>query len=175
MTATEFNHSFIGFFQILQNYAFKLTNNREDAYDLVQETAYKALKNREKFRENTNLKAWLMTIMKNIFINDYRKKSKRNTILDNSEDQYMLEKFGPTLENQAGTTIAMEELQKIINNLENDIKVPFVMHYEGFKYQEIADHLGIPLGTVKSRIFIARQSLKNSVLKRFGSLAVAMN
>ena len=175
MTKAEFNSNFIHFFKILHNYAYKLTNNMDDALDLVQETAYKAFKNREKFRENNNLKAWLMTIMKNIFINDYRKKSKRNTILDNSEDQYMLEKFGPSIDNFAQNEITMKELFNIINELENEVKIPFMMHYEGYKYQEIADHLGIPLGTVKSRIFFARQELKRKILRKYDSLEVAMN
>ncbi len=175
MTISEFNNSFLNLNTLLRGFAYNLTNNWEDAVDLVQETAYRALKNREKFQDNTNFKAWVLTIMKNIFINDYRRKSKRNTIFDNSEDQFMINNLGPTTENTAGSSIMMDELTAMVRELKDEIKIPFLMHYEGYKYQEIADHLDLPLGTIKSRIFFARKELKEKVLSRYESLELIMN
>ncbi len=151
----------------LSNFAFKLTRNREESKDLYQETAYRALVNKDKFRVGTNLKAWLFTMMRNIFINNYRKKMKRNTILDSTDNNFYLNSGGPTIVNDADSSIMMNELQGLVNKLEDNIRVPFMMHYYGYKYQEIAEQLDLPLGTIKSRIFFARQELKNAVLKNY--------
>jgi len=152
---------------VLLNFALKLTRNQEEAKDLYQETAYRALINKDKFRAGTNLKAWLFTIMRNIFINNYRKKLKKNTILDSTDNQYYLNAAGPTISNLAGSSIMMGELQDIVDQLDESIRTPFMMHYYGYKYQEIAQHLSLPLGTVKSRIFFARKELKQTILKNY--------
>lgn len=152
---------------LLQAFAYKLTKNMDDAKDLFQETAYRALTNEDKFRPGTNLKAWLFTIMRNIFINNYRKKVKSNTIFDATDNLYYLNSGGASTGNGAESSILMEELQGMVDSLDDSIRVPFVMHYYGYKYQEIAEQLNLPLGTVKSRIFFARKELKNMVEKRY--------
>ena len=101
--------------------------------------------------------------MNNIFINNYRKKVKANTIMDSTDNMFYINSGSTVIANEADSNIMMDELTKMINNLEETMRVPFLMHYQGFKYQEIADHLELPLGTVKSRIFFARKELKRNV------------
>ena len=167
MTSLEFSNSLDGYSTLLRSFAYNLTKNGEEAKDLYQETAFKAYKNLDKFREGTNLKAWLLTIMRNIFINQYRQKSKASTIIDDTKDYYYINSGRSAIANAGESNILVEELRGMVASLENGIKVPFLMHYEGFKYQEIAEHLDIPLGTVKSRIFFARRELKEAILKKY--------
>jgi len=169
MTKSDFNNSFYTLTPSLQSFAYNLTKDSEEAKDLYQETAFRAMTNRDKFKAGTNLKAWLFTIMKNIFINNYRKKSKANTIMDNTDNLYFLNSSENSIVNGAGTNIMMDELNTMIKNLEESIRVPFEMHYVGFKYQEIADKLELPLGTVKSRIFFARKELKRQIKGQYGN------
>ena len=153
----------------LNSFAYNLTKSSEDAQDLFQETAFRALTNKEKFRPGTNFKAWMFTIMKNIFINNYRKKVKANTIIDSTENLFYLNSGKTAIHNLAGSNMLMNELTKMVDDLDVAIKVPFMMHYEGFKYQEIADELELPLGTVKSRIFFARKALKAAIKANYGN------
>jgi RNA polymerase sigma-70 factor, ECF subfamily len=157
---------------LLHSFAYNLTKNGEDAKDLFQETAFRALTNRDKFRPGTNFKAWLFTIMKNIFINNYRKKVKANTIMDSTDNLYYINSGSVVISNQAESNIMMKELKRMIEELDESTKIPFLMHYHGYKYQEIADHLDLPLGTVKSRIFFARKELKDVIHKRYESDSV---
>ncbi len=152
----------------LNSFAYNLTKSTEDAQDLFQETAFRALTNKEKFRPGTNFKAWMFTIMKNIFINNYRKKVKANTIIDSTENMFYLNSGKTAIHNLASSNMLMDELTGMIDSLDDAIKVPFMMHYEGFKYQEIADELELPLGTVKSRIFFARKALKAAIKANYG-------
>lgn len=168
MSAANFDQNFIKLESSLRSFAYNLTKNEEDAHDLYQETALRAVSNREKFNPGTNFKAWLFTIMKNIFINNYRKKVKKNTIIDSTENMYFLNSGSVVISNDAGANILMNELNKMINSLEDSIRVPFMKHFEGFKYQEIADELELPLGTVKSRIFFARKALKQKIKAHYG-------
>ena len=175
MNKLEFNNSFNNLTPSLKSFAYNLTKDNEEAKDLYQETAFRAITNRDKFRAGTNLKAWLFTIMKNIFINNYRKKSKTKTIMDSTDNMFFLNSSDTIINNGAGTNIMMEELHSMIKNLDNSIKVPFEMHYVGYKYQEIADQLGLPLGTVKSRIFFARKELKNQIKSQYGNYTTIRN
>ncbi len=170
MSSLEFHFRLDQLSTILNGFAYNLTKNLEDAKDLCQETAYRALINRDKFMIGTNFKAWIFTIMKNIFINNYRKKVKANTIFDSTDNQFFINSGSVTVRNAAESDIMMQELTQMVVNLDDSIKVPFVMHYEGFKYQEIADELDLPLGTVKSRIFFARKELKNKINRRYDGL-----
>ncbi len=167
MTALEFYNNFDKMTPVLNSFAYNLTKSIEDAKDLYQETAFRAMTNREKFRVGTNFKAWLFTIMKNIFINNYRKKVKANTIMDSTDNNYYINSGNVAISNKAGSNIMVAELKGMISNLDESIKVPFMMHYSGYKYQEIADYLELPLGTVKSRIFFARKELKSLIEKRY--------
>ena len=172
MSTLEFNAEFAAMTQILERFAFKLTRNSEEAQDLFQETAYRAMSNRDKFRPGTNFKAWLLTIMKNIFINNYRKKTKANTIIDSTDNLYYINSGSTVIKNNAESNIMMDELEGMIESLDDTLKVPFEMHYVGYKYQEIADKLRLPLGTVKSRIFFARKALKEMIDARYGDVVI---
>lgn len=163
MSGMEFTHRYNEMESLLYAFAVKLTKNEEDANDLLQETAYKAFKYRKMYRPQTNIKAWLMTIMRNTFINEYRRRKRRQTINDKTENSYFIDSGGLTTENEGERNVLMNEIKEKIESLEDLIRVPFIMHFNGFKYEEIAEQLGIPLGTVKSRIFFARKRLKNMI------------
>ncbi len=168
MSTLEFNSKMDGLTALLHSFAYNLTKNVEDAKDLYQETAFRALSNRDKFQPGTNFKAWIFTIMKNIFINNYRKKVKANTILDTTDNQFYLNSGSHATGNAAEGSMMLKELSGMVADLDDSIRVPFMMHFEGYKYQEIADELHLPLGTVKSRIFFARKELKERILVSFG-------
>lgn len=168
MSAISFSSQIHELSGLLQAFAYKLTKNFEDSKDLFQETAFRALTNEDKFRQGTNLKAWLFTIMRNIFINNYRKKVKANTILDSTDNLHYLNAGSKAVGNAAESDITMEELRKMVDALDDSIRVPFMMHYYGYKYQEIAEQLELPLGTVKSRIFFARKELKDQIAVKYG-------
>lgn len=169
MTAIEFNQQLVNQRTSLRNFAYSLTLNSEEAQDLVQETYLKALKYRDKFADATNLKAWLYTIMKNTFINTYRRSVKTRQIITQTEDLSVVRPLrgsnGPDAESQ----INAKQINKAIEALDDDYKIPFTKYYDGFKYKEIADELDLPIGTVKSRIFLARKKLMEE-LKDFAHL-----
>jgi RNA polymerase sigma-70 factor (ECF subfamily) len=164
----EFNSNLSVLTSILHSFAYNLTKNVEDAKDLYQETTFRALSNRDKVQPGTNVTAWMFTIMKNIFINNYRKKVKANTILDSTDNQFYLNSATHAAPNSAEGGIMLKELNGMVEVLDDSVRVPFLMHFEGFKYQEIADELHLPLGTVKSRIFFARKELKEKILAHYG-------
>ena len=165
MTALEFNYQVTNFSGKLKSFAISLTQDRDDAQDLFQETILKALKYRDKFVDPTNLKAWLYTIMRNTFINEYRRNKISKTMIDSSPNSFLLNSVAqPTI--AAEMNLNVDEIKKEINELEDEYKIPFQLFVDGFKYKEISDDLNLPIGTVKSRIFIARQKLM-SKLNRF--------
>ncbi len=168
MSASDFNIQFQERALMLNSFAFSLTRNGEDARDLFQETAFRAFKNIEKFSAGTNLNAWLMTIMKNIFINNYRRRNRQKTTLDGTDNQFYINTGEKTAINEGGSKVMMEELETLVEELDEPLRIPFQMHHEGYKYQEIADKFELPLGTVKSRIFFARKELKSKLEKRYG-------
>jgi len=172
---TDFHTQLDSMSVLLHSFAFNLTKNTEDAKDLYQETAYRAITNMDKFRPGTNFKAWLFTIMKNIFINNYRKKAKANTIVDSTDNLYYINSTVDAIANRAESSMMMKELVTLIEKLDDSIRVPFLMHYQGYKYQEIADYLDLPLGTVKSRIFFARKELKDLIGKRYTDMALDLD
>lgn len=155
-----FKTSVLGMQGNLLSFALKLTANREEAKDLVQDTTLKALRNEGKYVENTNFKGWMLTIMRNIFINNYRKNARENTMVDSSEDLFHLNLCQESgIETPEGA-FACNEISAIIEGFSRDYREPFSMHVAGYKYEEIAERLEMPLGTVKSRIFFARKKLQ---------------
>lgn len=163
MTAKEFNYQVNEFTHDLRPHAMRFAKNEEKANDLIQDTIYKALSNRHRFRLGTNLKAWLYTIMKNTFITGYQKKSRRNEFVDNTQNQHYINDLNNTIENYGENKFVLNDIQKALDNLEDTFKTPFMMYFRGFKYLEIADKLDIPIGTVKNRIHIARKELKSDL------------
>jgi len=168
MTNFEFSHKVNLHYSPLRGYALKLTQDHEDANDLVQETMLKAFKNKDKFEEGTNLKGWLYTIMKNIFINNYRRMVKGNIFTDDTEGQFYINQASFTAKNEGERNLVMKELNAAIDELAENLKTPFLMSFEGYKYEEIAEQLNVPLGTVKIRIHVARQRLMER-LKDYGT------
>lgn len=160
MTALEFGYTIESLTPSLKPFALKLTKDREDANDLLQETIVKAYTNREKFAEGTNLKAWMYTIMKNTFITNYQRMMRRNTFIDTTDNLHFINSSDSQITNKAINGFAMDDISEAIENLQDVYKVPFMMHFTGFKYHEIAEKLEIPIGTVKNRIHIARKELK---------------
>jgi RNA polymerase sigma factor (sigma-70 family) len=163
MTAREFNSQLTNLQNNLQYFATTLTGNTEDANDLMQDTYLKALKNREKYQDDTNLKAWTFTIMKNTFINNYRKNRNINSIMDNTDDVYNMNIQCKSEFPSPDSEYQIKEIHSKIAKLNETQRTPFEMYHSGYKYHEIADELNISIGTVKSRIFLSRQKLMDSL------------
>ena len=144
-------------------FAMILTANRDDAQDLLQETTLKALDNSGKYIDNVNFKGWVLTIMRNIFINNYRRIIRNQTIIDQTEDLYHLNLSQDSGFDTPEGAFTVKEINKAINSLNEDLKLPFSLYLSGYRYNEIAETLDLPLGTVKSRIFFARQELQSSL------------
>lgn len=144
----------------LLRFAYKLTADREDANDLLQETSLKALDNEDKYQPQTNFKGWIYTIMRNIFINNYRRVAREQAFADTAHTYSRTDRpHAPGAEN-AETAYDLREMHRVVNALPPTYRIPFSMHVAGFKYREIAERLSLPIGTVKSRIFFTRQKLR---------------
>ncbi len=165
MSAAEFNELLLGNANPLRPFAVNLTHDQETAKDLFQETLYKALANQDKYSTGTNIKAWLFTIMRNIFINDYRRRSKQRTIFDNGTNEILINSGKIIACNGGENSLQMNEIQKAIYQLPQVFKIPFLLYYEGYRYDEISKSLNEPLGTIKSRIHFARKLLKEKLIR----------
>lgn len=171
MTTLQFNDRLLSLQDKLMYFALSLTANDEEARDLLQETTLKALTYRKQFVANTNFKAWVFTIMKNTFINNYRRNQKtRNTFdaTDNGFRHAYHKNYAPETPEMVQSVI---EMNNYVEELEDEFRIPFRMHYDGYKYKEIAKELELPIGTVKSRIFFTRKKLQNMLRDSEGSYA----
>lgn len=148
------------------NFALTLTTNREEAKDLLQETTLRVLNNKEKYYENVNFKGWVFTIMHNIFVNNYRKIVRTQTVVDQTENLYYLNLPQDSGFDTPEGAYTIAEINRAIDTFSDDYKKPFSMHVSGYKYEEIAQSLSLPIGTVKSRIFFARKRLQE-ILKDY--------
>ena len=144
----------------LLNFAYILTSNHDDAHDLLQDTTLKALDNEDKYVDNINFKGWVFTIMRNIFINNYRKAVRSGVVTDRSEDLYQLNLPQDSGFETPDGALSVKDIYAAVDSFGDDYKVPFSMYIAGYKYAEIADSTGLPLGTIKSRIFFARKRLQ---------------
>ncbi len=156
----SFQSRLLGLQGNLLNFAYQLTTNREQAEDLLQDTTLKALDNEDKYVDNVNFKGWIFTIMRNIFINNYRRIARSATVIDQTEDLYHLNLSQDSGIDSPEGSYTAAEITAAINEFPEKYRVPFTMHVAGYKYNEIADEMGLPLGTIKSRIFFARQELQ---------------
>ena len=163
MTQVQFNNALMSLSDKLHYYALSLTSDSEKANDLLQETFLKALTYRDKFAQNTNFKAWIYTIMKNTFINDYRRGIKTKNTFEGSVSDYHMTTSRDKVYPSPDSLYSTREINRTIQELEDDYRIPFTMFLEGYKYKEIADELNLPLGTVKSRIFFTRKKLEKSL------------
>ena len=165
MSTIEFNRLLLSNSDYLKPFAITLTRDTETAKDLLQETMYRALANKEKYNFGTNIRAWLYTIMRNIFINDYRRKDKQNTVFDSTLNDFLLNYNQSTVANKAETNLEMKNIQAAVYQLPEIFRNPFMLYFEGYKYHEIAILLTEPLGTIKSRIHFARKLLKEQITR----------
>lgn len=165
MSTAEFNTLLLSNADFLKPFAITLTKDTETAKDLFQETMYRAIANQEKYHVGTNIKAWLYTIMRNIFINHYRRRMKQHTIFDNSSNDFLLNYQQSATVNQAESDLRVKDIHKAIHRLPDLFRKPFLLYFEGFKYFEIAEMLQEPLGTIKSRIHFARKMLKAQIAR----------
>lgn len=161
MGITAINDKINNIESILRAFSLKLTGNRVDADDLYQDTALRIMANSDKYKEGTNFKAWAITIMRNIFINNYRKKVRRGVMLDQTDNNYFIDSGSKVVRNEGESNASYKEMLAMVSALPQEFKEPFWMAYKGYKYDEIAEKLEAPLGTIKSRIFFARKKLKN--------------
>ena len=163
MKSLSFRKDLIGVQEELLRFAYKLTANREEANDLLQDTSLKALDNEDKYTAETNFKGWIYTIMRNIFINNYRKALRDQTYVDQTDNQFYLNQNIDIEGDSTEGSYDLKEMRRIVNALPKEYRIPFSMYVSGFKYREIADKLGLPLGTVKSRIYFTRQKLQEEL------------
>ena len=160
MASNNFQNRLLALQSNLLNFAYMLTSNRDDAYDLLQDTTLKALENEDKYAENTNFKGWVFTIMRNIFINNYRRTQRAATVVDTTENLYHLNISQDSGIEAPEQSFHASEITEAIDSFADEYRIPFQMHVAGYKYNEIAEHMNLPLGTVKSRIFFARKKLQ---------------
>lgn len=164
MTRKDFNETLALHSDFLKPYAHSLTKNTGDADDLYQETLFRALMNTDKFKPGTNLKAWLYAIMRNIFINDYRRRKQFGKTGGVSE-QMMLHNGHINLDNTGWNSVRLQEVKKAVENLPDAYRESFELYCMGFKYRDIAGILEEPLGTIKSRIHFARKILVSKLVR----------
>jgi RNA polymerase sigma-70 factor (ECF subfamily) len=167
MDSVDFVNKFNALESKLYAFAYKLTKDDSKAKDLVQEAAFKAYKNLARFKPGTNFKAWISTILRNTFINNYRRKKVRNitsepvsTIMHKVDSEHYTD-------NEGVVNVETQELYSIIQDLKPKYRQPFIMQYKGYEYSEIAEKMDIPVGTVKSRLFVARKKLQAAVRSRY--------
>lgn len=161
-TKREFEEKILEHIDSLYNLAFRLTQNKHDAEDLVQEAVLRAYRNFAKFEEGTNFKAWVITILRNIFINEYRKRMKEPGMIDFEEvsDFISLPEISGAQEE-----IFSEVIKSAIDKLPEELRTTIILFFvEDFSYKEISKIMDVPLGTVMSRLYTARQMLKKRLL-----------
>lgn len=163
MINRQFQEKLLALQTNMLNFAYMLTSNKDDAYDLLQDTTLKALDNEEKYTENTNFKGWVFTIMRNIFINNYRRATKSSVKIDTTDDIYTLSLPQDSGYQTPEDSYAVNEVNEAISRFSDDYKVPFSLHLAGYCYAEIAEYMHLPVGTIKSRIYYARQRLRKEL------------
>jgi RNA polymerase sigma-70 factor (ECF subfamily) len=163
MTAIEFNRQLTSLQSYLKLFAKQLTANEDDAKDLLQETCLKALLYRDKFVNNENFRAWVHTIMKNIFINNYRRAKRSKIVVDQTDNLHYLSNGVESFDTNPESMYRVKELKKSIQEIDKDFRRAFEMYNDGYKYKEITDELNLNIGTVKSRIFYIRKKLMENL------------
>ncbi len=163
MNNTDFNYQLSNHQGTLKSFAYNFTKDHEDANDLVQDTLLKAINYAAQFKEGTNFKGWLYTIMRNTFINNYRRTARTHSIISVNEEIPSSQLQYSATNNASDGKFVMQDINKALDKLQPEYATPFIKYFEGYKYHEIADMLNIPIGTVKTRIHIARQILKNNL------------
>lgn len=161
MDHKKFEHLLNALQPNMYNFAFMLTSDRDDAMDLMQDTSLKVLDNEDKYVENNNFKGWVLTIMRNLFINRYRKITRAGVVIDHSDDLYIINSGLTDAIETPEDAMSADQIHLAIDHLPDDLRIPFSMYLAGYRYAEIAESQSLPLGTVKSRIFFARKRLQS--------------
>ncbi|MDH6358094.1 RNA polymerase sigma factor [Parabacteroides sp. PF5-9] len=162
MNQLQFEENLLSIQKNMFNFAMQLTSNSDDAEDLMQDTTLRVLGCKDKFTDNINFKGWVLTIMRNLFINNYHKMIRTQSVIDSNADIYNLDITGDGYSSPE-SNFRLLEIATLINRLNPDFKKPFSLFLSGYSYNEIAAILAIPLGTVKSRIFFARRILRKTL------------
>lgn len=160
MGTSKFQNDLMKLQSNMLNFAYMLTSNRNDAYDLLQDTTLQVLDNESKYAENTNFKGWVFTIMRNIFIKNYRRTARAATMIDTTDNLYHINLSQDSGIESPEDSYGASEISAVIESFADEYRIPFSMHVAGYKYNEIAEQMNLPLGTVKSRIFFARKKLR---------------
>lgn len=164
LSTDPFEKELLGLQENMFSFALSLTADQTKAEDLMQDTTLKVLVNKEKYRDDTNFKGWVFTVMRNLFINDYHRTARTRNIFDTNAD---LAYVGTVDETEGlpspDQEMTLKEINGAINSLTDEYKLPFSMYVSGYKYKEIAETLDLPIGTVKSRIFFARKKLQTNL------------
>lgn len=163
MTRSEFASELVRLQPALRLLTYRFTYDREESQDLVQDTLTRALTYHDRFRTDTNLQGWLFTLMRNIYINNYRKLLREKPLRDQRRELQFLNVEDHHTFFRPQENFEYEEIWRNVSEIPEDLQVPFKMHTTGYKYEEIAEHLGIPLGTVKNRIFQARKEIQKKL------------
>lgn len=163
MGTSKFQSNLMNLQSNMLNFAYMLTSNRDDAYDLLQDTTLQVLDNESKYAENTNFKGWVFTIMRNIFIKNYRRTARAATMIDTTDNLYHINLSQDSGIESPEDSYGASEIGAAIESFADEFRIPFSMHVAGYKYNEIAEQMNLPLGTVKSRIFFARQRLQRAL------------
>lgn len=163
MTVMEFHTHLVAEGNSLKKFAVSLTRDMDEALDLLQDTYLKAITYRGKFVQSSNLKAWLFTIMKNTFINSYRHRARTRKLISQGDEHTLNRAFVQNSYNHSESRLQAKEIVKHIEKLDAEYRIPFTRFYTGYRYEEIAREMRLPLGTVKSRIFVARKLLMTAI------------
>lgn len=163
MKQQDFEQRLVEEMKDLEYYALSLTKDKELAVDLVQDTLLKALIHHKSFAKDTNMKAWLSTIMRNTFINAYRRKKRSEDLQKQADTTAVFSSPKACIQRATDHEVCYSDILKEISVLPKQQRIPFNMINQGYKYQEIADMLNISIGTVKSRIFLARKKLMKNL------------
>jgi RNA polymerase sigma factor (sigma-70 family) len=159
MTTIEFCSQLLSLEHSLRKFAYRLSLKKDDADDLVQETFLKILMKRDKYVDNENFKSWTFTIMKNTFVDNYRRNLTRNTHRDPSNESFFINQTESVSFEDPDSTYSALEINQNIEQLKDKLRAPFKMYIDGYKYSEIAEELNLKIGTVKNRIFLSRKQL----------------
>jgi RNA polymerase sigma-70 factor (ECF subfamily) len=163
MTSIEFCSQLLGLENSLFKFAYKLNLKKDDAKDLVQETFLRVLSKRDKYIDNERFKSWTFTIMKNAFVDNYRRSLSQNTFSDQTYESFFINQSEPAGSEDPDSAYSTLEITRNINKLNDKFRIPLQMFIDGYKYNEIADELNLKIGTVKSRIFLSRKQLINQL------------
>ena len=159
MSSVKFQTNLMNLQNNLLSFAYMLTSNHDEAYELLQDTTLKALDNEEKYTSNTNFKGWVFTIMRNIFINKYKRASKVVEEAHATDKLYVINLSQEGVAEEPEDCLSASDATSAINGLSEELRVAYSMHVSGYHYHEIADHMNLTVSVVKAHIREAHRSI----------------